>query len=98
VSADEFQFEWDDAKAESNLGKHQVSFEAATAVFDDPWRLEEDDACAQGEYRMIAIGAVDGFVLTVAYSEPEENLIRRISARLATARERRAYEQNLFHP
>ena len=44
------------------------------------------------------IGAVDGMVLTVVYAEPEEALIRIISARLASANERKAYEQNLLHP
>jgi len=98
VISDERNFEWADAKAASNLKKHGVSFEAATAVFEDPDRLEEDDLFAHGEYRSIAVGAIDGLVLTVVYSEPEENLIRLISARLATAKERKAYEQNLIHP
>ena len=98
MGAEERHFEWEDAKAKSNLAKHGIPFEAAAAVFDDADRLEEDDAYAQGEYRMIAIGRVDGYILTVVYSEPEENLIRLISARLATAKERRAYEQTIFHP
>ena len=95
---DELHFEWDDEKAASNLQKHGVSFEAAMALFDDPARLEEGDFFARGEYRTIAIGAVDTVVLTVVYAQPEENLIRLISARLATAKERRAYEQNIIHP
>jgi len=98
VSEDELHCEWDDAKAAANLENHKVSFEAATAIFDDPCRLEEDDLFAQGEYRTIAVGKVDGIVLTVVYSEPEENLIRIISARTATAKERRAHEQNSIHP
>jgi uncharacterized protein len=98
VAASELQFEWDDAKAEANLRKHGVSFEAAAAIFEDPERLEEDDAYAQGEYRVITVGAVDGFILAVVYAEPEDNLVRLISARLATVRERRTYEQNFLHP
>jgi hypothetical protein len=98
VDAGALRFEWDDAKARSNLDRHGVSFEAAAAIFDDPDRLGEDDAFAQDECRMIVIGRVDTFVLTVVYAEPEENRIRLISARLATAKERRAYEQNLLHP
>jgi uncharacterized DUF497 family protein len=96
--ADELHFEWDEAKALSNLAKHGVSFQAATFVFDDSDRLEEDDVFAQGEYRTIVVGAVDGIVLTVVYSEPEENLIRIISARQAEPHERKAYEQNILHP
>ena len=71
---------------------------AAAAVFDDPARLEEDDLFARDEYRTIMVGSVDGMVLTVVYAEPEEALIRIISARLASANERKAYEQNLLHP
>ncbi len=36
------QFEWDEEKAKTNLQKHKISFLAATAVFDDPNRIEED--------------------------------------------------------
>jgi uncharacterized DUF497 family protein len=80
----------------SNVEKHGVSFEAASFVFDDPMRLEQEDVFAQGEYRNIVVGKVDDVVLTVVYATPEEDLYRIISARLATAHERKAYEQNLF--
>jgi uncharacterized DUF497 family protein len=92
------RFEWDDRKAYSNLATHGVSFEAAAAVFDDPLRLEEDDRFAEGEYRTVIIGQADGPLLTVVYTEPEENLIRLISARRATATERKAYEHQILHP
>ena len=96
IGDDELHFCWDEAKAESNLEKHGVSFEAASFVFDDPLRLEQEDVFARGEYRNIVVGLVDGVVLTVVYATPEENLYRIISARVATAHERKAYEQNLF--
>jgi uncharacterized DUF497 family protein len=51
---------------------------------------------AHGEYRNIVVGQVDGVVLTVVYAAPEEDLYRIISARLATAHERKVYEQNLI--
>jgi uncharacterized DUF497 family protein len=95
-TGNELHFGWDDGKATSNLEKHGVSFEAATYVFDDPMRLEQEDVFAQGEYRNIVIGHVDGLLLTVVYATPEEDLYRIISARRATAHERKAYEQNLF--
>ena len=97
-AGDEIRFVWDPDKAEQNLRRHKISFEDATFVFDDPFLLEEDDVFAEGEYRMIAIGQVQGFVLTVVYSTPEEQLHRLISARLATAEERRVYERQVFHP
>jgi uncharacterized DUF497 family protein len=53
---EDLQFCWDDSKAASNLEKHDVSFEAATYVFDDPMRLEQDDVFAEDEYRSITIG------------------------------------------
>lgn len=55
---DELHFCWDEAKAESNLDKHGVSFEAASFVFDDPRRLEWEDMFARGEYRNIVVGQV----------------------------------------
>jgi uncharacterized DUF497 family protein len=94
---DGLQFCWDDSKAESNLQKHDVSFEAATYVFDDPMRLERDDVFAEGEYRSIVTGWVDDMLLTVVCSMPGENACRIIYARPATPQERNDYEQNLFH-
>ena len=96
IGDDELHFCWDEAKARSNLDKHCVSFEAASFVFDDPMRLEEEDVFARGEYREIVVGQVDGVVLTVVYAPLEEDVYRIISARVATAHERKAYEQNLF--
>jgi uncharacterized DUF497 family protein len=75
-----------------------LSFEAATYVFDDAWRLERDDGFAEGEYRTIVIGQVERLLLTVVYTSPEEHVCRIISARLATACERRTYEQSFFYP
>lgn len=95
---DELRFVWDPGKAEKNLRQHKITFETATFVFDDPLLLEEDDVFAEGEYRTIAIGKVEGFVLTVVYSTPEEQLYRLISARLATAEERQTYERQIFLP
>ena len=59
-------------------------------------RLEEDDSFAEGEYPTIVIGQSDGTILTVVYTEPEENLIRIISARRATAMECKAYDHSLL--
>ncbi len=48
---DELHFCWDDSKAASNLEKHHVSFEAATYVFDDRNRLEQEDRPATAHER-----------------------------------------------
>jgi uncharacterized DUF497 family protein len=85
------EFEWDDAKARANLSKHDVSFEVARRVFDDPAVIDEfDDGNAHGEDRFAITGMVAGNLLTVVYTEREER-IRIISARKATWREQDSY-------
>ena len=92
-------FEWDPAKAESNLRKHRVSFEMATRVFADPFALVEQDRIENGEHRWQALGAVDGYLLllvahTVLEVEDGTEVVRIISARRAAPKERKRYEQN----
>ncbi|MEP7245865.1 MAG: BrnT family toxin [Gammaproteobacteria bacterium] len=94
--ADELRFCWDDDKAAANFDKHGVSFESATYALDDPMRLDQEDVFAQGERRNIVFGEVDGIVLTVVYAWPEEDFCRIISARVATAHERKVYGKNIF--
>ncbi len=86
-------FEWDDRKAAVNLLKHKVSFLEAATVFDDPFVIVEPDlAHSAEESRESAIGfSRKERVLLVVYVEPDER-IRLISARRATAEERRKYE------
>jgi uncharacterized DUF497 family protein len=88
---DEQEFEWDAAKAESNLRKHRVGFEAARRVFEDAFAFERaDEDLPYGEARFIIMGMVDGRLLRVIYTE-RNGRIRIISARKATAHERREY-------
>ena len=84
--------EFEPEKAASNLGKHGVSFADAEAVFYDPLALTREDDDAYGEARLVTIGAgALGRLLTVVWTMRGEN-VRLISAREATANERRAYE------
>jgi uncharacterized DUF497 family protein len=84
-------FEWDKTKAAENYAKHGVSFELATAVFNDPFAVELlDDREDYGEDRLILIGLAEGAVLTVVYTE-RGGRIRIISARQATRREQDDY-------
>jgi uncharacterized DUF497 family protein len=87
------QFEWDSEKAASNLGKHGVSFEEAATVFADPLSLTAfDPDHSQDEDRFITMGLSSaGRLIVVAHTDRDER-IRIISARLATPREQRAYE------
>lgn len=84
------EFEWDEEKAQKNLKKHGVPFETAAKVFLDENRIEiYDEANSMDEDRYITIGRA-GDVLFVVYTERYPR-IRLISARLATARERKVY-------
>jgi uncharacterized DUF497 family protein len=88
-------FEWDEEKAATNLRKHQVSFEEAKTVFNDPMSLTIfDEEHSTDEQRYIDIGTSSrSRVLVVAYTERGQS-IRLISSRKATAIERRQYEQS----
>ena len=86
-------FEWDEAKAASNLKKHGVDFADAVGVFDDPLALSMPDDSPE-EQRYAGVGAdVLGRILIVVYTNRGDN-VRIISARPATASERRRYEEN----
>ena len=90
------KFEWDPAKAESNLRKHHVSFEVATRVFADPFAAVEQDRIENGEHRWQTLGLVDGFLLLLVARNHKDGteIIRIISARRAEPKERKRYEQN----
>lgn len=85
-------FEWDEAKAISNLRKHGVDFADAVGVFDDPLALSMPDD-GPDERRFLGVGAdLLGRVLVVVYTI-RGNKVRIISARGATASERKRYEE-----
>jgi uncharacterized DUF497 family protein len=93
------KFEWDTAKAASNLKKHRLSFETATRVFADPFALVEQDRIENGEQRWQTLGLVEGHLLvlvahTVREDEDGTEVLRIISARRADPKERKRYEQN----
>ena len=92
------QFEWDPQKAGSNRRKHGVTFEDAMHVFADPFALcEQDRAGEGGEQRWQAVGLAGGVVLLlVAHTVREEGrdeVIRIISVRRTTRKERNRYEE-----
>ena len=86
------EFEWDEQKAISNLRKHDVTFaDAVSAVEDDPLALTIPDE-SSGEDRFVAIGTdLLGRTLVVVYVW-RGSRVRIVSARKATRRERRVYE------
>jgi uncharacterized protein len=90
---DEF-FEWDDEKADSNLRKHGISFEEAKSVFYDSLSVTIPDILHSAEeYRFIITGYSDEQRQIVVAHTDRNDKIRIISARLATPRERKKYEQ-----
>lgn len=94
-------FEWDERKSLSNQRKHGIGFEAASRVFLDPLFISIKDRIQNGEERWRTYGEVDDvLLLMVAHTVREETgrgetieVIRMISARRATRKERQRYEE-----
>jgi uncharacterized DUF497 family protein len=93
------KFQWDENKNRSNLIKHRVRFERAILIFEDPHLFTRVERFEDGEERWQTIGVATGFVLlVVAHTRFEldgEEAVRIISARKATPRERRIYEDGV---
>jgi len=86
-------FEWDRANAETNRRKHKVSFDEAVSVFYDPLSATfPDPDSSRSEVRLITIGHSSRQRLLVVVHSEQSETIRIISARLATAHERKRHE------
>lgn len=87
-------FEWDPEKARLNFQKHGVSFEEASTVLGDPMSITIEDPDHSGsETRFLDVGESDsGQLLVVSYTE-RGNRIRLISARPATRKEKKTYDE-----
>jgi uncharacterized protein len=91
------RFEWDPQKAAANQRKHKVSFEVACTVFGDPLAVTiPDDRHSKDEERWITLGQAgsSGMLLVVCHvyrDGSDEEVIRIISARKATPKEKRQY-------
>jgi uncharacterized DUF497 family protein len=92
-----YRFEWDPRKAAANRTKHGVSFDEASTVFDDPLAVTfEDDAHSTYETREMLVGrSISGHHLIISFTERRGGIIRLISARPATQKERHNYEENV---
>jgi uncharacterized protein len=97
----QFQFEWDEIKAATNVYRHGVSFELAATIFHDPRLLTVADLeHSETDERWLSLGmASNGSILCIVYlwseSEPVTTKIRLISARKATSAEAVYYEEGL---
>jgi uncharacterized protein len=89
------KFEWDLEKARSNLRKHKVSFEEAATALKDPMAATGcDPDHSVGEERFVTFGVSErGRLLVVAHTE-ENDILRIISARIASKGERKIYEED----
>ena len=89
--------EWDETKNETNKTKHGIDFETAQLVFDDAFCITFVERVTDGEERWHAIGSIEGIIVLVVVhtyrEEDSEEVIRIISARRATRRERELYAQ-----
>jgi uncharacterized protein len=89
-----YEFEWDIAKAESNIKKHGVSFLEATTVFDDPFAVYyEETYHSQFELRYIVRGHSQSNNLLIVNFTMREEIIRIISSRKATKKEKNYHEK-----
>ena len=89
-------FEWDPSKARRNIETHGVSFDEASTTFKDTLSLTiHDPLHSDEEDRFILIGnSIKNLLLVVVHTE-SGNKIRIISARKATKKERKQYEENI---
>lgn len=89
------RFTWDDRKAAANLRKHGVSFAEAATAFGDPLSITvRDPDHSEAEERFVLIGLSESQRhLVVVHLERARDEYRLISARPATRRERRQYEE-----
>ena len=91
IDLEDVLFEWDDAKEVLNFQKHGIHFKTAAKVFLDPDKLIRVDEEHLQEQRYDVLGKV-GKILFVVCAFRDNNVIRLISARLATKLERDRYE------
>jgi uncharacterized DUF497 family protein len=88
------EFEWDDEKARANLAKHGVSFEEAMTVFLDDLALPFADRVRSERLLLIGQSRLARVILVIFTERLQSGTLRIISARRATRRERRAYEED----
>ncbi len=88
------KFEWDSNKARSNIRKHRISFEEAVTALNDPMSatgFDPDHSITEKRYITFGLSKL-GRLLVVAHTNDDE-IIRIISARIATRGERKIYEE-----
>jgi len=90
------KFTWDPNKAKDNLKKHKVGFEEAVSVFHDPLaKIADDPDHSKNEERFLLIGhsSKENLLIVIHVYKEEKETIRIISARKATKKEKRDFEE-----
>ncbi len=88
-------FEWDEEKANKNWNKHRITFKEGITIFNDPFLLTFfDKKHSKTEDRFINIGiSIKGNFIVLIHCERSDNIIRVISCRETTKKERYFYEK-----
>jgi len=98
LSLEDKTFSWTDSKNRDNVKKHGLSFREAIPVFLDPYlviRHDEKHSTLE-ETRWKGIGVIDNdILLVIIFTEEKENVVRLISAREATKKEKEDYSENI---
>lgn len=91
------EFDWDDAKEATNIKKHGVDFLEAQTVFNDPLAVTLfDEESSTDEERFLLIGhSAKARKVLVVFAEKVEDVIRIVSARTLTPKERKDYEEGI---
>ena len=92
------RFDWDERKNRANRTKHGVWFEEAQTVFDDPRALlfpDPDHSKEEERFLLLGTSSVGRTLLVVHCFNESEELFRIISARRATTKEARIYEEGI---
>jgi uncharacterized DUF497 family protein len=88
-------FEWDEEKNNEDIPKHGLDFADAWEIFEAPMFTALDTRQDYAEDRWVGIGFLKNFVVVVAYTEREGEVIRIFSLRKALKHERTRFEEAL---
>ena len=87
------RFEWDEAKRRANIRKHGLDFADVVELFSRPMLVAPDTREDYGETRWLGLGWIGGRLTQVVFAEKEPDVVRIISLRKATRRERKNFEE-----
>jgi len=86
-------FEWDERKAAANLRRHGVAFEEAVTALADPAALTAADLYEPSRAITIGVSGLSRLLFVVHTEGARGGRVRIISARKASAAQRRKYEE-----